>query len=106
MSENAVQHPASATAGLAVLARRTLPIGARYPRGWPVSGTGAPTTTSTNVRRAYLPPVGCRFPRAGQTEYSEPVPTPVPVPGPPVGARFPRSSAWHSESLMESTLFV
>ena len=103
MSENAVQHPDSATAGLAVLARRTLPIGARYPRGWPDSGTGA---TSTNVRRAYLPPVGCRFPRAGQTEYSEPVPKPVPVPGPPVGARFPRSSAWHSESLMESTLFV
>ena len=104
MSENAVQHPNSATAGLAVLARRSLPIGARYPHGWPDSGTGATTATTANVRRAYLPPVGCRFPRAGQTEYSEPVPTPVP--GPPVGARFPRSSAWHSESLMESTLFV
>jgi len=50
MSENAVQHPASATAGRAVLARRSLPIGARYPRGWPDSGTGATTATSTARR--------------------------------------------------------
>jgi hypothetical protein len=59
-----------------------------------------------SVRRAFLPPVGCRFPRAGQIEYNVPVPPVQSVPAPPVGARFPRSSAWHSEELMESTLFV
>lgn len=106
MSDNAAQRPDSADTGRA-LARRTLPIGARYPRSWPDSVTSAGASTPTpNVRHAHLPPVGCRFPGAGQVEYSEPVPSVRSVPGPPVGARFPRSSAWHSEALMESTLFV
>ena len=105
MSDNSSQQAASAPAGRRVLSRRTLPVGARYPRSWPDSVTGT-DTAAMNVRRAYLPPVGCRFPRVGQIEYSEPVPTVQSVPGPPVGARFPRSSAWHSEELMESTLFV
>jgi len=105
MSDNSAQQPDYAPAGRPVLARRTLPAGARYPRSWPDSVTGT-DVAAMNVRRAYLPPVGCRFPRAGQIEYSEPVPTVQSVPGPPVGARFPRSSAWHSEELMESTLFV
>ena len=106
MPDNFAQQPDSTSAGRPVLARRTLPVGARYPRNWPDSVTGTGATTTTNLRPAYLPPVGCRFPRAGQIEYSEPDPTVRSVPVPPVGARFPRSSAWHSEALMESTLFV
>ena len=105
MSDNFSQQPDSTTAGRPVLARRTLPVGARYPRSWPDSVTGT-DVSAMNVRRAYLPPVGCRFPRAGRIEYSEPDPTARSVPVPPVGARFPRSSAWHSEELMESTLFA
>ena len=105
MSDNFPQHIDAAPAGRPVVARRTLPVGARYPRNWPDSVTGTDVSVM-NARRAYLPPVGCRFPRAGQLEYSEPVATVHSVPGPPVGARFPRSSAWHSEELMESTLFV
>ena len=105
MSDSFPQQADSAPAGRPVLARGPLPVGARYPRSWPDSVTGT-DVAAMNVRRAYLPPVGCRFPRAGQIEYSEPVPTVQSVPGLPVGARFPRSSAWHSDELMESTLFV
>ena len=83
-------------------ARRSLPIGARYPRTWPVADGNAslaPTTTAAAAtgRMGIVFPTGCRFPRRSAADIeaylaaaSPAVPHPPRLRESPVGARFPR----------------
>ena len=82
-------------------APRSLPIGARYPRTWPVADGAslAPTTTAAAAtgRMGIVFPTGCRFPRRSAADIEAYLAAASPItPHPPrlrespVGARFPR----------------